>query len=571
MSSEYIGPSSDPDVQKPQNGKSSPVSASEEYTTFPEEQLPPSEQEETSQDAPIYQEHVTSALGAVPTTPAAGPSSQPYAPYPPNYPYVYQYPVQQAGSPASVQPHPGWRPVNAPVMPPGGVAYPPQGNYPPASAVPPYLYPGYPGMSYPYGYAVPGPMYPYAQPPRRDGYLLFLSIITFIGSILSILGGLAFLGLLLFMSLVSGTMVDQGQMLPVEQMFSSVVSLIAYSIAGIVGGGFCLYHSIKSLFLKKPSGALRLPPAWIFFGLYVLLIAGAFILGSSFNLAENYPLAVLVVLLAGALPAIGFTALAVQYTRDASAEARSTTWRRFAVALTSGGTLALLLALVLEGILMVLLALALRVNLSRFIDLENLTPTGIEDVMLVFITVAVIAPIVEELVKPLAVSIMAGRLNSAAEAFVLGFACGLGFNLVETSSYISMMGPESWLDIALQRSTTGLLHGFGSALVGLGWYYMIKDRTIRFPILAGLGCIVSAILLHAIWNGTFLVTFLPAPIGPYLGEGMIPVGSYQLPAILLVYFAEAFLMFMFFLYVMKCIRMKKSPFSVARKQQPAVN
>jgi RsiW-degrading membrane proteinase PrsW (M82 family) len=455
-------------------------------------------------------------------------------------------------------------------MPPGGV-YPPPGNYPPASAVPPYLYPGYPGMSYPYGYGGPGPMYPYGQPPRRDGYLLFLSIISFIGSILSILGGLVCLGLLLFMSLVSSTATGQEQQLSVEEFFGGVVSLIAYSIAGIVGGGFCLYHSIRSLFLQKPSGALRLPRAWIFFGLYVLLIAGAFILGSGFNLTENYPLAVVVVLLAGALPAIGFTALAVHYTRDSSAEARPITWRRFALALTSGGTLALLVALILEALLMVLTALALRVDLLRFTDLENLTPTGIEDVALVFIIVAVIAPVVEELVKPLSVSIMAGRLHSAAEAFVLGFACGLGFNLVETSSYISMMGAENWLDIALQRSTTGLLHGFGSAMVGLGWYYMVKDRTIRFPVLVGLGCIVYAILQHALWNGTFLVATLPAPVGPYLAEGMISIGSYQLPAILLVYLVETLLMFAFFLHVMKCIRMKKSPFSFSRKKQPAMS
>ena len=94
-----------------------------------------------------------------------------------------------------------------------------------------------------------------------------------------------------------------------------------------------------------------------------------------------------------------------------------------------------------------------------------------------------IAPVVEEAVKPLAVVALIGRIRGAAEAFVLGLACGVGFDMVETSGYIGT-GYHDWLNVALVRSGSSLLHGFGAAMVALGWYYLTHAKRHRLLLAA---------------------------------------------------------------------------------------
>ena len=122
----------------------------------------------------------------------------------------------------------------------------------------------------------------------------------------------------------------------------------------------------------------------------------------------------------------------------------------------------------------------------------------------------------EEGFKPLAVVTMIGRIRNASEAFILGMACGIGFDLIETISYMGI-GYNGWINVAVDRSTAGLLHGVGAGMMALGWYYIThKDALKRNHIQIGLGCMLYAILQHAIWNGSFILQFLPDPIGPYL-------------------------------------------------------
>jgi hypothetical protein len=120
---------------------------------------------------------------------------------------------------------------------------------------------------------------------------------------------------------------------------------------------------------------------------------------------------------------------------------------------------------------------------------------------------------------------------------------------VETVGYISS-GYKNWMDVAIQRSTAGLLHGFGAAMVAVGVYYLShKNSLVKRRILVGISCILYAILQHAIWNGTFLVAYLPAPLGPYLAGGMVVLGPIVFDAILLVYIVESLLMGTFLMFV----------------------
>src|SRR6266704_661262 len=119
-----------------------------------------------------------------------------------------------------------------------------------------------------------------------------------------------------------------------------------------------------------------------------------------------------------------------------------TSWRRFTVALVSGTTLSTLLASVLEIVIVLILAQFVHIQNAQSVaqcintpDAQSCQNPGIYGLLL--FVVAVVAPVVEETVKPMAVVLLIGRVRSAAEAFALGMACGIGFDLVETSFYIS--------------------------------------------------------------------------------------------------------------------------------------
>ena len=123
----------------------------------------------------------------------------------------------------------------------------------------------------------------------------------------------------------------------------------------------------------------------------------------------------------------------------------------------------------------------------------------------VFWSLAVIGgvmPIIEEVIKPLAIWALAGRKITPQEGFVSGLLCGAGFALMENVLYFSMaMTSEDWLFMAIGRAGTGVLHMLASGLVGWGLARAWQDRKWQFLGLTTLG----AILLHSFWNMLALV------------------------------------------------------------------
>ncbi len=381
------------------------------------------------------------------------------------------------------------------------------------------------------------------------------------------LGGLASAAILLLLSVVPSSRFAGQE----SSFFSGVVLFLALAIAGCVGGGFGLYHSIRSL-LRKPSAAFKLPWWWIFLAAYVVLIVIAAILRANGLETANLPFTVFLIALAGILPALTFLSLGVRRLHFPRSARWPTRWRRFAFAIVSGATLSVMLALVFESILTIVAAGLLKTSSGFSLDNPNQPlPTDLRSIGFLFVLVSVIAPLVEEAVKPLAVIALIGRIESAAEAFVLGLSCGIGFDLIETSGYISS-GYHDWLNIALQRSTAGLLHGLGAAMVSLGWYYLTHPKASRNRFLLGFGCMLYAVLQHAIWNGSFGLQLLPAPIGPYLSNGTIGSGSFAFPSFLLVYVVESILMLVVFFFVTGKIRKNNTltpPKEVQTERQPA--
>ncbi len=387
-----------------------------------------------------------------------------------------------------------------------------------------------------------------------------MNITSLVGASIVILGGLICLVILsLFLVGVNNTTRSIGQ----DQIFNVQMTFLSFATAGILGGSFSLYHSIRSL-LRKASSNFVLPGFWIFLILYIGVVVFGF--GLHVNGQEvTYPvLTILLIALAAAFPALALLSLAVRRLRF------PTTWRRFTVALTSGATLGIGLALILEILLAIVVAVGQGSAASATACISNPNAPNCQSFSsftLIFIIVAIIGPIVEELVKPIAVIAFIGRIRSASEAFILGMACGIGFDLVETVGYISS-GYRDWLSVALERTGAGLLHGFGAAMVALGWYYLFHAKERRF--LKFLGYVAYAIFQHFLWNATATLELAPDPVGSTINSWNLKLGFTTLPFTEVANIVEALLILVFFLYIINSLRAKLPPSPSEQSRMQAI-
>jgi RsiW-degrading membrane proteinase PrsW (M82 family) len=511
----------------------------------------------------VHREHVT---GALPSHPSEAPLFRPAnAPYPafPGYQAPGQgYPPPSPGTfPGQQQQGQGQRQGYAPSQAPfpgqqqsssqgyvqqrvGYPAYPGYPQYPQYQGYHPLAPPpGYNGYA---SYPPPGyyPYGPYAwQPPepKRDHYLLAVGIAALVGSSLILLAGLGCLGLLALLAIAPH------QNLSASSFFASVVLFIAFAIAGIVGGIAGLYHGIRQVFFRKSSRDFSLPRFWIFVILYLIVIVIGFLLHSQGKDVAYPSLTVVLIFLAGIFPALAVLALGARRLHYPKSAPWPTSWRRLTLALISGATLSIAIAGGLEFALGILFVQGHAVNPLICADQPN--ARGCQDpgiYTLLLIMVAIVAPIIEETVKPIAVIVLIGRVRSAAEAFLLGLACGIGFDLIETTGYISS-GYNDWLNVAVIRTGAGLLHGFGAAMVALGWYYLTHAKKRRF-LLAFL-CWLYAVLQHALWNGSWGLVLIPGPIGDYFNNANVTVGPVSVPAYEIINIVEALFMLAFFIYM----------------------
>lgn len=120
------------------------------------------------------------------------------------------------------------------------------------------------------------------------------------------------------------------------------------------------------------------------------------------------------------------------------------------------------------------------------------------------IELAVVAPLAEELTKPLAA--LARRPRTARDAFLFGVAAGTGFAMIENVMYSSgwFFGSlDGWLPVAVVRMLGAGLHAFGGGLVAWGVFQLRTGepgRWRRFWL-----SLWVALTAHGLWNGSVAV------------------------------------------------------------------
>ena len=130
--------------------------------------------------------------------------------------------------------------------------------------------------------------------------------------------------------------------------------------------------------------------------------------------------------------------------------------------------------------------------------------------------IAGIVPLIEELLKPLAVWLLAHRLTTPAQGFVAGLISGGGFALLESLGRMGSAPSDGWAGVAIGRAGTDLLHVLTAGL--MGWALVSAWRERKYLQL-GLTYFLC-VLTHGLWNGLAL----------WMGfSTLIPISPGELP------------------------------------------
>ncbi len=289
------------------------------------------------------------------------------------------------------------------------------------------------------------------------------------------------------------------------------------------------YFSGRRLFGKPPrTSKIWQRSGWLIFSVPILIYLGY--LSQANSSWGNFILPLIHILTNGA--AIFW--LLNRVKRKLPGESAQRFWGVFGSGLTFAPLIALiveLLILILLGILWWMLLQNQPAQRQEFLSLINrlqqssVTPAVFERTIsrllespgvvgTIFIYIAVIIPLVEELIKPIAVWFLLGRNLTPREGFLLGAAAGAGYALFENLTIAA--DADIWTFVVISRLGTAAIHILTTALVGWG---LASARTEK-RYLRLLMSLIASVSLHGVWNGLNILTALAEfpPIQPRLGS-----------------------------------------------------
>ncbi len=125
------------------------------------------------------------------------------------------------------------------------------------------------------------------------------------------------------------------------------------------------------------------------------------------------------------------------------------------------------------------------------------------------VDLAVIAPLAEETMKPLAALVR--RPRTGRDAFLFGAAAGTGFAMIENVLYSSgwFYGSlDGWLPVAVLRMMGAGLHAFCAGLVAWGFFQLRTGESRRWRYFWV--SVWVALTSHGLWNGSVAVAVVLA-------------------------------------------------------------
>jgi RsiW-degrading membrane proteinase PrsW (M82 family) len=347
------------------------------------------------------------------------------------------------------------------------------------------------------------------QPVESSAPVWFRRAVMNVGILAIIVGTPVSLNLFCIVPLV--LLNDRGSYVTIYGIASLTIALLTLG-----AGGAAFFHANRSL-QNKPSKPMRFPnPPALFIGIFLVLIAVGMLVNENGTGIIIAPILVICAI----LPPLWAAAWMIP-RRQKSSEAEniqgnmvqpSLSWRRGLLSFAGGATVSVFIAIVLE-ILLPVIVLSLVFNLADTVTesiralLRQLMSRDIADALMnrgfiyLFLQLAVIAPLAEEIAKPLVTLPLLKKLGRQ-EAFWVGAMAGVGFAALENIIYATS-GFAIWSGILLVRALGGALHPLGSGLVAQGWRDVLrgeKDAGTNWWKRFGM-----AVAVHAAWNGGSLL------------------------------------------------------------------
>jgi hypothetical protein len=146
-----------------------------------------------------------------------------------------------------------------------------------------------------------------------------------------------------------------------------------------------------------------------------------------------------------------------------------------------------------------------------------------------FVLAAVIIPLIEELIKPLALWLLAGRGVTPREGFALGLICGAGMTLTESLGY-SSQGSSAWVAVMIGRCGTDLVHVLCTGLMGWALASAWGAAGRKDGKIIRLGLIyLLVVILHGLWNTFSLLSLatslISSPLPAWLTNEYLSIAS----------------------------------------------
>jgi len=247
---------------------------------------------------------------------------------------------------------------------------------------------------------------------------------------------------------------------------------------------------------------------------WIILLAGSSILVGIFE--YGWTLAIPGFLLSILIPVVALAWIGAGGLYKGS---RLRLWSAFGLGMTGGSSLAILVEYALVagavGVIALLVAVhpewldllkTIQTQLANTRDMEELLsilgPYLLQPWLFfaVLVFVAVLGPLIEEAVKPIAVWMLGSQLRSPMEGFALGAISGAGFALIE--GLMSASGMVEVLYFVLPaRFASSLMHITLSAV--MGWAIASAYLNKRWKNMVGIYLLASCV--HGMWNGSVLL------------------------------------------------------------------